>query len=595
LLYLWTDIVGIHLGEFYAWLPPVAAIVWMLWRDRRLIPTLPSRIRSLHVPVIGTRWLIEVTTLFVIALIFATRFWAIRTLEAPLWGDSYQHTLITQLILDHGGLFRSWQPYTEISSFSYHFGFHGLVAVFHWITHLPVQQSVLWVGQLLNALAVICLYPLATRLNQNHWGGIVTLFIAGLLLSMPMFYLNWGRYTQLAALVILPGIIYTVWDTLDQPTPSWRLIALSTIMLAGLGLTHYRVVVFIFAFLLTYFILNLKSRSFPVLLKKIVILSLGTFLLFLPWLINILSGELPQFLSSLISNSMKTPFRVNPAINLFMMLPPYIWITMFILVGWGLWRRNKSLATVSIWWLTIFLMANPGIFGLPSFGLDDFTVLISFFIPASLIIGESCSILTSWLETKYIYWIRNPRFSKLSIEYSLSIILTISIIGVSLWEARQRLLDIQPPLYALVTRPDLQAFQWIEANTDPNARFLVNSFLAYNNLAIVGSDGGWWLPLLAHRKTMLPPLNYGHEQGPTPDYQKWINSLVEAINLKGIGHPDVSQLLKERGIDYVYIGQRQGAVNSPSPLITPEQLLTIPLYQLIYNKDHVWVFKISSP
>ncbi|MFN2280805.1 MAG: hypothetical protein ACK2TZ_03005, partial [Anaerolineales bacterium] len=70
--------------------------------------------------------------LFTIALIIAVRFWVIRSLDAPMWGDSYQHTMIAQLIVDHGGLFDSWQPYAEMTTFTYHFGFHSLVAVFHW-------------------------------------------------------------------------------------------------------------------------------------------------------------------------------------------------------------------------------------------------------------------------------------------------------------------------------------------------------------------------------------------------------------------------------------------------------------------------------
>jgi len=41
---------------------------------------------------------------------------------------------------------------------------------------------------------------------------------------------------------------------------------------------------------------------------------------------------------------------------------------------------------------------------------------------------------------------------------------------------------------------------------------------AYGDSVIVGSDGGWWLPLLARRQTTLPPINYGSEQGVRADY-----------------------------------------------------------------------------
>ncbi len=65
--------------------------------------------------------------------------------------------MIAQLLVDHGGLFTSWQPYAEMTTFTYHFGFHSAVAVFDWLTHMEIPKAVLWAGQILNILAVIVL------------------------------------------------------------------------------------------------------------------------------------------------------------------------------------------------------------------------------------------------------------------------------------------------------------------------------------------------------------------------------------------------------------------------------------------------------
>ena len=64
---------------------------------------------------------------------------------------------------------------------------------------------------------------------------------------------------------------------------------------------------------------------------------------------------------------------------------------------------------------------------------------------------------------------------------------------------RQRLNTVDPRQFSLLTRPDLRAFDWIRENTPDDAGFLVNSFFAFNNSLNVGSDGGWWLPLLTKR------------------------------------------------------------------------------------------------
>jgi len=147
---------------------------------------------------------------------------------------------------------------------------------------------------------------------------------------------------------------------------------------------------------------------------------------------------------------------------------------------------------------------------------------------------------------------------------------------------------------ALATRPDIRAAEWIQENTPQDARFLVNSFFAYGDTVIVGSDGGWWLPLLSQRQTTLPPLTYGSEGGPHPDYIQWINALTTEIQNKGIAHPDVLALLRARGITYVYIGQRQGRVNYGGPyVLDPKQLLASPNFRLVYHQDRVWVFEVQ--
>src|SRR4030066_2372836 len=83
----------------------------------------------------------------------------------------------------------------------------------------------LWTGQLLNILAIISLYPLAYKITKNRWAGVLAILVAGLLSPMPMSYVNWGRYTQLAGQVILPVSIWTGWSLLDRPFPEWQNIS----------------------------------------------------------------------------------------------------------------------------------------------------------------------------------------------------------------------------------------------------------------------------------------------------------------------------------------------------------------------------------
>jgi hypothetical protein len=153
--------------------------------------------------------------------------------------------------------------------------------------------------------------------------------------------------------------------------------------------------------------------------------------------------------------------------------------------------------------------------------------------------------------------------------------------------------DLRPEGHALATRPDLRAAAWIQANTPPESRFWVNSFFAFGGGAVVGSDGGWWLPLLASRANTVPPLNYSTDLPADSAYRQQINALQLQVKEQGLDNPAVTARLCEDGITHVYIGQRQGKVNAPADqAIDPQQLLANSEYQLVYHQDRVWIFAL---
>src|SRR5438128_1139132 len=83
--------------------------------------------------------------------------------------------------------------------------------------------------------------------------------VARIVSAVPAYYLNWGRYTQLAGQTVLPAVC-VVWMALleaacERPVRRGallRLLVLSAITTAGLTLTHYRVAVFGACFVLAY-------------------------------------------------------------------------------------------------------------------------------------------------------------------------------------------------------------------------------------------------------------------------------------------------------------------------------------------------------
>ncbi len=602
ILFLWTDTVGMHFGSVIAWFPSLVGLTSLTWRHKNDLAREFQFFRRTHISkfkpgrIFSSISPFELSLFIVLGLIFACRFWVIRYVDLPMWGDGYQHTLITQLLADHGGLFQNWLPYAELDSFTYHFGFHSLAAVFYWVSGMDAAQSVLWTGQILNSLAVIALFPLAMRVSKDRWGALITILAAGLLFQIPMIYTNWGRYTQLAGLVILPTAICLAWTILETPSYPKRTITLSAITFSGLALTHYRVLmmalVFFPAILCITALLPLKQarQSFSTIFYKIFWIGSGAFAIYFPWLARAFSGNLPALFTAQLVAPVGTDVDLA-SINFLLILPLAAWLSLPLIIAWGMWRRERGMAIILLWWSLLFVLVNPHWFDLPGAGIiKNFTYFIAFYIPAGLTIGIGIGWVIDALQARAIPPLnenknrRNPRFS-------FGLVLITILIGI--WGARLRLADIQPSEYALATSSDIEASIWIDEYLPQDSRFLVNSFLAFNGEAAVGSDGGWWLPYAAHRLTTQPPLNYVSEQGIQPDFYNLTNELVKMIEQHGVNHPDVIKMLQERNVTHVYIGQKNGNVNSGGKHLDIEQLLNNIHFKLIYHQDQVWIFEFN--
>jgi hypothetical protein len=601
LLVLWTSLFGLRLGPLYAWLPPLIGLAALAWRRRGSLGGLPRRLGQLAEQAKsggGSEWWPDLATLLILGLVLGTRLWAIRRLDLPMWGDSYQHTMIAQLLVEQGGLFESWAPYAELTSLTYHFGYHTLIAAYHWLTRLPMPQSILVGSQLLNVLAVAALYPLARRLGRNAWAGAAAVLVAGLVAPMPMYYLNWGRYTQLAGQVILPAAVLLAWARLESEGREWPLTALCWITLSGLALTHVRVLAFAVIFFAAYFLMYLRRAGFRAIAARTFWIGIGGAALFLPWLAHLYAGEYMRIFTRQLTTppNQASGFtqQYNAIGDWLSYLPAAAWILLLAAAAWGLWRREREAVTVGLWWLLLLLAANPQWLGLPGAGaLTSFAVLIAAYIPAGALIGAAAGWLAGEAQAQRRRSDR-PGAPPRRLAGGLAVAaLAVLLLIAGAWGARRQLRLVDPLRFTLASRADLRAMDWIRQNIPAESRFLVNSFFAYGGSLVAGSDGGWWIPLLTQRPSTQPPLNYGTEEGPFPGYRAWINETVQTIIDLGLDHPDTLALLKDRGVGYVYVGQQRGMVGSPGPLLDLQILLSDPHFEPVYHQDRVWIFKIK--
>jgi hypothetical protein len=254
----------------------------------------------------------------------------------------------------------------------------------------------------------------------------------------------------------------------------------------------------------------------------------------------------------------------------------------FVCLAWSLWRRERTIVLLSLWSGMVLVSTNPQWLGLPGQGaITNFAALIAAYLPAGVLVGAGLS----WL----VQWARPMARPGLNLEFALLLV----VLAIGLWGAKQRLGDLQSQESALVTMPDIRAAAWMQANTPMDAHVLINSFAAFGSTSIVGSDGGWWLPILANRQTNVPPINYGVELGPRADYREWVNALTTEIQARGLDDPAVIDELHRRGLTYVFLGQRRGGVNNPGvEVLSAGQMVTSPRFQLVYHQDRVFIFQV---
>ena len=591
--------IGIQPGPAMAVIPILLGLAGLAWKFRS------TRLADVRRSFLG--WLsglhrypdLALGALILIAL--GVRLLAVQGLEAPMWGDSYQHSLITRLLVENGGLFESWEPYEELQSFTYHFGFHAQAAAMEWLTPLDSPQAVLITGQILNLLAVITLVPLALKTGGKRWAGVFALMIAGLLAPMPMAYTNWGRYTQLAGQAILPAVVMVGWVVLDSDRTFWRTIGLGWIAIAGLALTHYRVLLIAGVFFAAYLLIRIWRPGRLVVFGRLAALGAGAFLIFLPWLARLLGGPLADLAASQLStppssDSVWALYNALDLANLGNFLHPILWLATLASAVAGIVLRRRNYVLITLWWALLVLATNPNWILLPGAGLmSNFAIAIAAYIPAAVLTGSAAGELVESLRSR-------GRASQTAPEEVLpkeppgwaEAALLVFVLSAGLLGGISRLGDIDPEAHALVTEADRAAMDWIQLNLPQETRFHVNQFFAFSDSVTVGADAGWWIPLLAERKTDLPPINYGFEIGPRPDYREWINELPALILERGIDSPEVLAAFEQRGLTHIYLGQRQGRVNHDgSQALDPQTLLDSPNFDLVYQRDGVYIFMIN--
>lgn len=549
------------------------------------------------------------------------RLYLVRELEIGLFGDALQHTVVAQLIMDNGGLFSSWAPYAPITTLSYHFGFQANAAFFSWLTQIDLPRSVVLTGQLLNGVCMPGMFVLTTRLARAaslnfmlaNSAGLMAALLTGFVNPMPMYYVNWGRYPQLAAMALLPAAIICVQHAVAVPGPTSRRAMIRTVILAAIGvtglfLTHYIITALLLSAgvvtILCAAILAGNSSQFrQSIARYLAVIGLAA-AASAPWLAQVISGRLNRVSIDVLADAAAHSARIAAYSALPPITPAYLHPTVTGLAILGaalaLASKRRALLQPCLWAAIALLFVRPQLIGLPGAGvIDNLTVYISLFALASPLAGFALADIgaraTRWLLQDLREGQRAPAMFAVVAAGAACVALTVP----------NQLLTLDLPRFQLATPADLTAMRWIEQNTARSSRFLVNAFPAYWGSVLAGNDAGWWIPFLAHRDNTLPPLLYDVERGVSdnPEIHARTIGLWQALRARpmtddrptgvDLTTDQAYRLLIRHGITHVYSGANSTPRRSQSDYIDTTLLRHDSRYALIYDNGGVEVFAVN--
>jgi hypothetical protein len=578
ILFLWSSTLALRLHAPVIWLLAAGVLLLVGWRWLRSAP--PRRVPP---------WLIGGWAVL-LGLTGLTRVLHIRGMTLPPWVDPLHHTLLVRIVGETGRIPTSLQPYVQVDQLTYHWGYHTIIATWQHLASLPLAPMLLWSGQILNTLIVVAMYGLGAWLLRSPRAGLIAALVAGLLSLMPAMYVTWGRYTQLAGLLLLPGLLIVSVALVERRAFAWRLSVALALLLAGMALIHYRVLAFYVAFMVAYGTLLLLRQPRRALagLGRLVVAGIVAGALAGPWLAVMIPRiviPLASVPSALVGsdgyNSVDRDLLLRGNSTVLYALAALATIL-------ALWTRRWRVLTVAGWVGMLIVLANPSLVGLRStWFINNHAMTITLFVPIALLVAACVDHLLRWRIVA-----RRGRSAPAVAFVVVALFGAWQLSGVALpatWPGAALINRLQPAVInsaTVLARPgDLTAIEWAARNLPPDARFLVNS-TSWIDGTYRGTDGGWWLLPLAGRWTTTPPVLYSYGD---PAYRAVIEALnQQAIDVSPTEPEQLRQFLRDHRITHIFIG---GAQQGP---FQADVLLSDPNLLPIYNADGAVILAVRS-
>ncbi|MHB8775656.1 MAG: hypothetical protein ACYC6U_11195 [Bellilinea sp.] len=505
----------------------------------------------------------------ILALI--SRLWIVRQEVAGLGSDSYHHTLFTQMIMDQGMLPQNYGADSPVITFTYHFGFHASAAFLGWVSAIPARLLLLVYGYILVILCSAAVGMAAEKMIGTKIAGFTATILTASFFVFPAFMLLWGRYTQLTGLTLMTIFLAVFWLWIKDGFTKAGILELG-VLAAGIGLTHYRIVTLTAIAAIVMTLVSIPGNEFKQVWKKAIIR--GMLLIWVaaaglaPWLFHIWKVYQTGY-PVITAPPAETYFSLQrlgqEILNYPLNLVGLILLGASLLAGWLM--RSRIVMAMTLWSVISLIPSRYLML------LDTVSVVISLFVPAAIVIAWGLQAIVNSLDKIIL-----PKAVKLGLAPLLLFLLAMNGIRTTL---------AYPVTLDGYLRPlDLKAFAYITEQLPADAKFMVNLYrFPFSDILMVGSDGGYWIPLLTNRQTVVPPMTFTNERVASPDYADKLRQM-EQLNDQ-LTSDEGLELLAKENIGYIYIGERGGQID-PAPLFAS------PHFRLVYDDRPVLIFKFMK-
>jgi hypothetical protein len=579
LLFVWFQILHFKLGPLLPWSMILVAV-----------GTLVLQIRRRTHRVGKDEWWAGATLFALLSFLLLVRFNSTRDWIVPPGIDSAQHTVIVQLMLDHHGLFDSWAPYDDSETFTYHFGFHSITALFAWMTGAPPPYAVFVMARVIGLCAVAALFPLVRLWTRSAWGGVFAVAVWELYSRHLYFFDLPGRWTLLTGLAILPGALVLFDLFLRERSRSWPLGLLTTMTTAGLLLAQYKTTI-IFVVLAASLVCaqslrvifsqpNARTRRSVKLLLRTFGVALLALLFVAPRLNAVLHAKTGQHLQRIVLE----PAPMNPdAFGAPNLDAAGIFRTAFntpqkvagsllsFLGGILIFVRRRRAIWFAVGWLVLALVMNPRLVGIDRAGVIDeihwkFAVQTAIAVMAGLAVGL---VFDEWGRRRSVGW---------------NILMMFGTLLLALFGAAR--MQPVPQWCRFVLPEDLRLMSWMKEHLPAGEMIAARSFFDHGQ--VQGSDAAVWIPYFTRHRTNQTTLAAALEKAP-PDSRESLRSFTRELYERDMSTPESARWIREKGFPWFYAGAIQPEVDAK----LLEQIARNPAIEVAQSEGAARIYRVK--